>query len=84
MVGMGSVVTKSVPDFHLALGSPARSIGAVCKCGLLFHKFIDGDSGEFACECGLEYAISNRVVAETILNAETAEVAEESTELVLS
>ena len=46
MVGMGSVVTKSVPDFHLVLGSPARSIGAVCKCGLLFHKFVDGDSGD--------------------------------------
>ena len=45
MVGMGSVVTKSVPDFHLVLGSPARSIGAVCKCGLLFHKFADGDNG---------------------------------------
>ena len=36
MVGMGSIVTKSVPDFHLVLGSPARSIGAVCKCGQLF------------------------------------------------
>src|SRR4030095_11779942 len=33
MVGMGSVVTKSVPDFHLVIGNPARSIGAVCKCG---------------------------------------------------
>src|SRR5436309_9611647 len=25
MIGMGSVVTRSVPDFHLALGAPARS-----------------------------------------------------------
>ena len=39
MVGMGSVVTKSVPDFHLVLGNPARSIGAVCKCGQLMHRF---------------------------------------------
>ncbi len=64
MVGMGSVVTKTVPDFHLVLGSPARSIGAVCKCGLLFHKFADGESGSFACECGLEYEISDRIVKE--------------------
>ena len=62
MVGMGSVVTKSVPDFHLVLGSPARSIGAVCKCGLLFHKFTDGDSGTFACECGLAYKVEDRKV----------------------
>jgi len=64
MVGMGSVVTKSVPDFHLVLGSPARSIGAVCKCGLLFHKFADGDSGDYNCERGIEYAIQDRAVTE--------------------
>ena len=44
MVGMGSVVTKSVPDFHLVLGSPARSVGAVCKCGQMMLKF---DAGSF-------------------------------------
>ena len=27
MVGMGSVVTRPVPDFHLVVGSPARAIG---------------------------------------------------------
>ncbi|MCU0550263.1 MAG: N-acetyltransferase, partial [Leptolyngbya sp. Prado105] len=26
MVGMGSLVTKSVPDFHLSIGHPARSV----------------------------------------------------------
>ncbi len=64
MVGMGSLVTKSIPDFHLAVGSPARSIGAVCKCGLLFHKFVDGCTGNFTCKCGLSYGISNWEVAE--------------------
>ena len=39
MVGMGSVVTRSVPDFHLVLGSPARSIGCVCRCGQLIVRF---------------------------------------------
>ena len=41
MIGMGSVVTKSVPDFHLAIGSPARSIGTVCRCGQLLAMFSD-------------------------------------------
>lgn len=65
MVGMGSVVTKSVPDFHLVLGSPARSIGAVCKCGQLFHKFDENaERRELGCVCGLKYEIENRNVRE--------------------
>ena len=81
MVGMGSVVTKSVPDFHLVIGSPARSIGAVCKCGLLFHKFADGDNGAFECICGLAYDIADRVVSEKIFNAEIAKDAEKNPEM---
>ena len=67
MIGMGSLVTRSVPDFYLVIGSPARSIGVVCKCGQLFHKFSDADPGEFeaACSsCDLKYVISNRQVKE--------------------
>ena len=33
MIGMGSVVTRSVPDHHLAVGNPAKTVGAVCRCG---------------------------------------------------
>lgn len=33
MTGMGSVVTRSVPDFGLVVGNPARLIGYVCRCG---------------------------------------------------
>ena len=65
MVGMGSLVTKSVPDFHLVIGSPARSIGVVCKCGQLFHKFDESvEKKEIACSCGLKYEIENRNVKE--------------------
>src|SRR4029453_5060796 len=39
MVGMGSIVTRSVPDFHLAIGSPARSVGCVCRCGEPFIRY---------------------------------------------
>ena len=33
MIGMGSVVTKNVPAYHLVYGVPARTMGYVCKCG---------------------------------------------------
>jgi acetyltransferase-like isoleucine patch superfamily enzyme len=33
MIGMGSVVTKSVVPHELVYGNPARSQGFVCKCG---------------------------------------------------
>ena len=58
MVGMGSVVTKSIPDFHLALGHPAASVGWVCRCGRLRLRFAERAGGEAACaDCGRRYAI---------------------------
>jgi len=51
MVGMGSVVTKSIPDFHLALGSPARSAGVVCRCGRPTLRFT-GDAMPERLTCG--------------------------------
>lgn len=62
MVGMGSVVTKSVPDYHLCVGNPARSIGYVCKCGTPLLRFREGEmtkADELQCRsCGLSYAVS--------------------------
>jgi acetyltransferase-like isoleucine patch superfamily enzyme len=43
MVGMGSVVTKSVPDFHLVIGNPARTVGFVCRCGQPLRRFAAGE-----------------------------------------
>lgn len=68
MIGMGALVTRSVPDFHLAIGSPARSIGCVCRCGQLLMKFPEPGHGwreEVVCsECNRQYVVENREVTE--------------------
>jgi UDP-2-acetamido-3-amino-2,3-dideoxy-glucuronate N-acetyltransferase len=68
MVGMGSVVTKSVPDFHLVIGNPARSVGCVCRCGQLLMRFNDTTAQRnFAVTCStcsLHYSIENHSVTE--------------------
>ena len=33
MVGMGSIVTRRIPAYGLAFGSPSRLHGYVCACG---------------------------------------------------
>ncbi len=38
LVGMGSVVTKNVPDYSLVYGNPARLQGYVCKCARIAYK----------------------------------------------
>jgi UDP-2-acetamido-3-amino-2,3-dideoxy-glucuronate N-acetyltransferase len=42
-VGAGSVVTRDVPDFALAVGNPARVIGWMCACGQRIEIGNDGD-----------------------------------------
>ena len=68
MIGMGSLVTKSVPDFHLVLGNPARSVGCVCRCGQLLTRWTPGelfDLPEVTCKtCGLEYCVLGSEVRE--------------------
>lgn len=59
MVGMGALVTKSVPDFHLVVGAPARTVGYVCRCGKVLAMVGDVDTeavSNLNCRaCGLEY-----------------------------
>lgn len=33
LIGSGSVVTKSIPDFSLYVGNPAKFVAWICKCG---------------------------------------------------
>lgn len=68
MIGMGSIVTKSIPDFCLAIGTPSRIVGVVCRCGEPVHRF--GESGsstsvQATCACGLSYSINGHTVVES-------------------
>ncbi|MEQ1905485.1 MAG: DapH/DapD/GlmU-related protein [Pirellulaceae bacterium] len=67
MVGMGAVVTRDIQDFHLVVGNPGRSIGSVCRCGPLVHRFSENQSPlEVACDkCHRRYKIDrNQCVSE--------------------
>jgi hypothetical protein len=68
MIGMAAVVTRTVPDFHLVTGHPARTVAAVCRCGEPFLRIVDGalpDVADTACAaCGLRYAVLDGVVTE--------------------
>lgn len=67
LVGMGSVVTRSVPDFHLAYGVPARSVGCVCRCGQPLMRFPEAAHFEETVTCSaceLVYRVTDQVVTE--------------------
>lgn len=66
LVGMGAVVTRSVEDFHLVVGNPARPVGCVCRCGALLVRFDERPAdGPLACAaCGRQYLLQDRTVRE--------------------
>lgn len=68
MVGMGSAVTRSVPPFHLVIGSPAVRVALVCRCGYPMLRFRAGtvpDAGDVGCDaCGLRYKVDAGEVVE--------------------
>ncbi|MGZ6997804.1 MAG: DapH/DapD/GlmU-related protein [Acidimicrobiia bacterium] len=68
MVGMGSVVTRSVAPFHLVVGQPARPIAVVSRAGEPIARFSGArppDRAELVClASGLRYAIRDGVVEE--------------------
>lgn len=68
MIGMGSLVTRDIPDFILAVGSPARPIGYVCRCGPRLGSNqcgIAAGAAQLRCtHCGTIYSIDGLSVAE--------------------
>jgi UDP-2-acetamido-3-amino-2,3-dideoxy-glucuronate N-acetyltransferase len=68
LVGMGAVVTRSVPDFHLVVGNPARSVAVLCRCGEPVVRFRTGASsdGQHTCpRCARGYSVAGRAVTES-------------------
>ena len=56
-VGAGSVVTKTVPDYAMVYGSPARIHGYVCRCGEKLHF----EEGKALCAaCGMKYEMNEK------------------------
>lgn len=53
-IGAGAVVTKSIPDYALAVGNPARITGWVCECGLKLNF----SGNQAICSCEKEYSKS--------------------------
>lgn len=68
MIGMGSVVTRSVPPFLLVVGQPARPVAAVSRAGEPLVRFSGArppDREELVCAAsGLRYAIREGAVVE--------------------
>ena len=68
MIGMGALVTKSIPDFALAIGHPAVPVGSVCRCGQLLIRYSQDEIPLFqrlTCQsCGLRYEFDEGRVTE--------------------
>jgi UDP-2-acetamido-3-amino-2,3-dideoxy-glucuronate N-acetyltransferase len=54
LVGAGAVVTRDVAPYALVLGTPARSVGFVCRCG---ERLPNGSPSQCG-SCGARYEIT--------------------------
>lgn len=63
MIGAGAVVTGDVPPHGLMIGTPARRVGWVCRCGERLPG-AGAEAGEVGCaRCGDRYAVSPAAAA---------------------
>jgi len=74
-IGAGAVVIRSVPDFALVVGNPARQIGWMCVCARSLSLPLVPQAGESCMcqQCGRRYVANVQAVD----GSERAEVAEQ-------
>lgn len=60
MIGMGTVVTRTVGDHMLVLGNPGKTVGLVCACGHPWTRELPSAATRGVClNCGLTLEWSN-------------------------
>lgn len=66
-IGAGAVVTRNIPAYALAYGTPAKVQGWVCQCGYKLDFKKRGDFETAACQtCGAHYQKSGYIVTPVV------------------
>lgn len=69
MIGMGSVVTRDVPDFGIVAGNPAKLVAFACTCGRTLTRTTTAEGRrDLTCHaCHAEYVLEGSKVTEAAL-----------------